>query len=126
MKKVSVIVIAMAAALLMGGCAAKDEQAAHKDIKGHTITIATGDFFEACDKWTPGDRVSFSFTSSKPVMFDVHYHAKTSKIYPIEKTLRDTFEGSFVVQTEDIHCCMWQNNNPDYITLTYDMSIEKQ
>jgi hypothetical protein len=127
MKKGLLLLVSIAAAaLLISGCAAKEEKAAHEDVKGHKITIATGDFFEACDTWTPGDKVSFNFTSSKPVMFNVHYHSKTSKIYPIKDVLVDEFAGSFVVQTEDIHCCMWKNDNPDFITLNYDMSIEKQ
>ena len=116
--------IATLAVLLISGCAAKEDKAAHEDIKGKTIDIATGDFFEACDKWAPGDKVSFTFTSSAPVMFNVHYHQKHAKMYAIEQTLVDTFEGSFIVQSDDIHCCMWKNDNPKFVTLTYDMSVE--
>ncbi len=123
-KKVFSIVIILAAALLIGGCGTKEQKAAHGDIKGHTIDIATGDFYEACDKWKPGDKVSFNFTSTAPVMFNVHYHTKMAKKYAIEQTLVDTFEGSFIVQTDDIHCCMWENKNPSFVTLTYDMSVE--
>ncbi|KPJ99645.1 MAG: hypothetical protein AMJ60_04370 [Desulfobacterales bacterium SG8_35] len=124
MKKVLSVLVIVAAALLMNGCAAKEEKAAHSDIKGKTITIATGDFFEACDKWTPGDKVSFAFTSSAPVMFNVHYHQKHAKMYAIDQTLVDTFDGSFIVQSDDIHCCMWKNDNPKFVTLTYDMTVE--
>lgn len=118
--------IVAAAALFMSGCAAKQEKAAHGDVAGKTTTIATGDFFEACDKWTPGDKVSFKFTSSAPVMFNVHYHEKHQKTYAIEQTLKDDFEGSFIVKSEDIHCCMWKNDNDNFVTLTYDMTVEKQ
>jgi hypothetical protein len=121
----SLLIIAVAA-LFINGCAAKEEKAAHGDVSGKSITIATGDFFEACDKWAPGDKVNFTFTSSKPVMFDVHYHEKHAKVYAIEQTLVDKFEGSFIVKSEDIHCCMWKNDNDKFVTLTYDMSVEKQ
>jgi hypothetical protein len=121
----SLLIVAVAA-LFIHGCAAKEEKAAHGDVSGKTITIATGDFFEACDKWTPGDKVNFTFTSSKPVMFDVHYHEKHAKAYAIEQTLVDKFEGSFIVKSEDIHCCMWKNDNDKFVTLTYDMTVEKQ
>ena len=123
-KRIFSFVIIFAALLFISGCGAKEEKAAHGDIKGHTIDIATGDFYEACDKWKPGDKVSFSFTSSAPVMFNVHYHTRMAKVYAIEQTLVDTFEGSFVVQSNDIHCCMWKNDNPNFVTLTYDMSVE--
>jgi hypothetical protein len=121
----SLLIVAVAA-LFIQGCAAKEEKAAHGDLKGKTTTIATGDFYEACDKWTPGDKVNFTFTSSKPVMFDVHYHEKHAKAYAIEQTLVDKFEGSFIVKSEDIHCCMWKNDNDKFVTLTYDMTVEKQ
>ena len=128
MKKTIIsIVIVAAAALFINGCAAKEDSAAHGDIKGKTIDIATGDFFEACDKFTPGSTVNFSFTSSKPVMFNVHFHEKHEKVYAVEQTLVDKLEGSFVVQSDAIHCCMWENKNPKYVTMTYDMSVaEKQ
>lgn len=120
------LLIILAAALLINGCASKEEKATHSDIKGHKIDIATGDFFEACDKWKPGQKVSFNFTSTAPVMFNVHYHQKHAKMYAIEQTLTDSFEGSFTVQSDDIHCCMWKNDNQNFVTLTYDMSVENQ
>ena len=127
MKKGLILLMIIAlAALLISGCAAKGEKPAHSDIKGHTVDIATGDFYEACDNWTPGDKVSFKYTSTAPVMFNVHYHQKHTKMYAIEQTLTDAFEGSFIVQSGDIHCCMWKNDNPDFVTLEYDMSVEKQ
>ena len=127
MKKglVTLMVLGLAA-LLMGGCAAKDEKVSHGDIKGKTITIATGDFYEACDKWTPGDKVNISFKSSKPVGFDVHYHEKHQKTYAVEQTLADMYAGSIIVQSDETYCCMWKNDNPKYVTLTFDMNIEKQ
>jgi len=125
-KGIIVLVVVSVALLFLNGCAAKEEKATHEDTKGHTLEIATGDFYEACDKWTPGDKVNFTFTSSKPVMFNVHYHQKHAKMYAIKQTLVDTFEGSFIVQSNDIHCCMWKNDNDNFVTLTYDMSIEKQ
>ena len=120
------LLVAAAAALLISGCAAKDEKVSHGDFKGETVTISTGDFYEACDKWTPGEKINFVFKSSEPVSFDVHYHQQHEKQYAIEQTVTDTFEGSIIVETKDVYCCMWQNDNKKYVTLTYDMSIEKQ
>ena len=117
------LVIVAAAALFMHGCAAKDETVAHGDMVGETTTITKGDFYEACDKWTPGETVNYSFTSSKPVMFNVHYHDEHAKVYAVEQTLADKLEGSFVVVSDAIHCCMWENKNPNNVTLTFAMSV---
>ena len=121
---ISLVIVAVAV-LLVNGCATK--KPTHGDIKGETITITTGDWYEACDKWSAGDKVNIAFSSSKPVMFEVHYHKVRSneKIYAVEQTLLDTFNDSIIVESEEIYCCMWKNDNPDYITLTYDMSIDK-
>ena len=123
------LVIVAVAVLLTNGCATKDgEKPSHADIKGETITISTGDWYEACDKWSAGDKVNIAFSSSKPVMFEVHYHKVRSneKIYAVEQTLVDKFEDSIIVESDEIYCCMWKNDNPKYVTLTYDMSLDKQ
>ena len=125
-KGLILLVFAVLAALFISGCATKEGGDTHSDIKGKKITISTGDWYEACDKWTPGDKVNFSFKSSKPVMFNVHFHEKTAKKYAVEDVLVDEYGGSFVVQSDEIYCCMWKNDNPKYVTMTYDMSIEKQ
>lgn len=125
MKKEMIVLLVIGAALLLiNGCAAKDDKAAHEGIKGKKITIATGDFFEACDKWQPGAKVNFAFTSSKPVMFNVHYHEKHGKMYAVKDVMVDKYDGSFVVQSDNIHCCFWKNTNDKYVTMTYDMSLE--
>ena len=127
MKKSIILLVAIAAtALFMQGCAAKKDAGMSGSVMGKTIDIATGDFHEACNNWTPGEKVNVKFTSSQPVMFNVHYHAKHKKMYAIEQTMTDKFEGSFVVETGDTYCGMWQNNNDKYVTMTYDISVEKQ
>ena len=57
------------------------------------------------------------------MLFDVHYHAKHAKMYAVEQTLAEKLEGSFVVESDAIYCCMWKNDNPKYVTLTYDMNV---
>jgi hypothetical protein len=129
MKKSLILFVIVAATLLIQGCAAKEESVAHGDIKGKSTDISTGNFFEFCDmdkKWKPGDTVNFSFVSSKPVMFEVHYHEKHAKVYPVEPTLTEKLEGSFVVESDAIYCGMWKNDNPKYVTLTYDMSLAEK
>jgi len=111
--------------VLISGCAATDgSKPTHAQIKGKKTTIATGDFFEACDKFPVGATVEYTFTSVKPVMFNVHYHAKRSKVYAVEEQLTDETSGSFVVDSEAIYCCMWENKNNKATKLTYDMVVK--
>ena len=129
MKKglISLIIVA-AAALLLSGCAAKDatDKAGMAGKESHTVSISTGDFHEFCEMWEVGDTVKFSFTSTKPVMFNVHYHVGHEKQYAIKDVLVDDFSGNFVVQNKEIHCGLWQNDNDKYVKLTYEMEVVKK
>jgi hypothetical protein len=123
-KELISFVIVVMAALLINGCATQEGKVSHSDLKGKTINISTGDWYEACDKWAPGSKVTFKFVSSQPVMFNVHFHDKNAKKYAVKDVLVDEFGGSFVVQSEEIYCCMWKNDNPKYVTMIYNMSVE--
>jgi hypothetical protein len=109
---------------LLGGCAATDSGSSnHAEMKGKKVTISTGDFYEACDKFPLGATVEYSFVSTKPVLFNVHYHDKRIKVYPVEEELISEASGSFVVESKAIYCCMWENKNPKYVKITYNMNV---
>jgi len=111
---------------MISGCAATDSGSpAHAEKQGKKVTISTGDFFEACDKFPLGATVEYSFTSTKPVLFNVHYHDKRTKVYPVEEQLTEEVSGSFVVDSKAIYCCMWENKNPKYLKLTYEMKVKE-
>lgn len=97
--------------------------------KSVTVGIgAGGGFHEHCeDEWEVGDVVNFSFTSSKPLVFNVHYHdAQEVKHYSIEDVLVDDFSGNFTVRNENIHCGMWLNNSDSFVKLTYEVGVAKE
>ena len=111
---------------LLSSCATTDDgKPSHAEKKGKRVTIATGDFFEACDKFPVGAMVNYTFTSVKPVMFNIHYHDKRQKVYAVEEQLADEVSGSFEVVSEAIYCCMWENKNNKATKITYDMEIVK-
>jgi hypothetical protein len=125
-KSFKIILLSGLAILLIGGCAAKEEgeMSSQTKMKGTTVSVSTGDSYEFCDNWKPGQTVNFSFVTSKPVDFDVHYHAKRDKFYPVKKGNVKEFSGSFTVESPNIHCLMWANNNNSYVKLTYDVKAE--
>ena len=126
-RNILVLLLTVLVVVLISGCAATDgSKPKHAEMKGKKTTIATGDFFEACDKFPVGATVEYTFTSVKPVMFNVHYHAKRSKVYAVEEQLTDEKSGSFVVDSEAIYCCMWENKGNKATKLTYDMVVKKK
>ena len=134
-------VLVAAAALLISGCvtATGPEKTAGPETttapeasksmsQGVTVGIGPGGFHEVCeDEWKVGDTVKASFTSSKPVVFNVHYHdAKEVKYYSIKDVLVDDFSANFTVQDEHVDCGMWQNNSGSFVKLTYEIEVVKK
>jgi len=114
------------AVLVFSGCATTDSgKPGHAEKKGKRLTIPTGDYFEACDKFPLGATVEYSFTSTKPVLFNVHYHDKRTKVYPVKEQLTDEVSGTFVVDSKAIYCCMWENKNSKFVKMTYKMNVKK-
>ena len=122
------LVIAATAAIFISGCVATGQAtASHRKIKGKTIAIKSGRWFQDCDKWESSDKINIAFSSSKPVKFSAHSRLKRSNetIDVVEESLADWYEGSIAVQGDEVFCFMWHNDNPQDITLTYDMGVGK-
>jgi hypothetical protein len=112
--------------LAFSGCATTDSGSpTHGELEGKKVTVSTGDYFEACDLFSPGTTVEYSFTSTKPVLFNIHYHKKRSKEYAVEEHMTDNASGTFVVDTKATYCSMWDNKNPKAIKMTYGMRVKE-
>ena len=123
------IVPAVAAVLLMSGCAATETATTakpqHIDAgqQQEEVIIASSSFYEACDKLSPGQQVEYSFTISQPVNFNVHYHTAQEIHYPVQKENIDSMSGVFTAEAKATYCCMWTNKQPVPVSLTYDFKI---
>jgi hypothetical protein len=141
-KELILLVIVAAAALLISGCVtttgpektampektAGPAKIAQTGPQSITVGIGPGGFHESCeDEWKVGDTIKCSFTSTSPVVFNVHYHdANHVKHYSIEDVLVDDFSADFTVQNENVHCGMWQNNSGSFVKLTYEIEMVKE
>jgi hypothetical protein len=127
-KGLILLAIAATAVMFISGCVATGQaKASHIDIKGKTIAIKSGRWFEDCDKWESNDKINIAFSSSKPVKFSAHYRQKrsTETIAVVDEALADWYEGSIAVQGDEVCCFMWHNDNFEDITLTYDIGVGK-
>ena len=136
------LVITVAVALLISGCVtttgsekttmpektAGPAKIAQTGPQSITVGIGPEGYHEACeDEWKVGDTIKCSFTSTSPVVFNVHYHdAKHVKHYNIKDVLMDDFSANFTVQNENVHCAMWQNNSGSFVKLTYEIEMVKE
>jgi hypothetical protein len=136
------LVIAAGTALLISGCVTTTgsekttmpektaEPAKITQTGPQSITVGIGPegYHEVCeDEWKVGDTIKCSFTSTKPLVFNVHYHdANHVKHYNIEDVLVDDFSANFTVQNKNVHCGMWQNNSGSFVKLTYEVEMVKE
>jgi hypothetical protein len=65
----------------------------------------------------------FSFTSSRPLDFNLHYHEGDQAVYPVVKKGVASYEGSYSVETERNYCLMWTKTHQQPVKLNYSVGI---
>ena len=79
---------------------------------------------EECFSAKSGQKIIYTYYSSLPVDFNVHYHAGEKIHYPIERRGATMDDGTYVADHEDIYCLMWTNNQTTTITVNYKYEIQ--
>ncbi len=86
-----------------------------------TFGLSPGDHREVCHTLKPGDKRRYSFTSTVPVEFNIHYHVEDAAIdLAVGHNLRGK-DGlmSATAQREEIYCWMWVNLQRQSAELTF-------
>ena len=89
---------------------------------------------EECVELQPHQMLVFSFRTSRPVDFNLHYHEGDEVFYPILEENIDTMAGTFVYHNEKEHpnekpqtfCLMWKNPRRVDVMLEYEYSIRDE
>ena len=130
MKLSYVLVLAGTAMLLNSGCAATEKATSanpqHVDEgqqQEEVVVIAPASFYEACEKLSAGQQAEFSFTVSKPVAFNVHYHTAEGIRYPVREENIASKSGRLTAEVKATHCCMWNNKHSAPVSLTYNFKL---
>lgn len=118
MKRFSILLVAFA----LAGCSSLQIRD-----QAQTVTVeALVHPREECLEMAPGDILSYSFTASRPVDFNVHYHEGEDILYPISQKAVANGEGSYRAEREQIHCLMWTNIHHEPVSLTYTFRVDTQ
>ena len=128
MKSFYKILLAGTAVLLFSGCTATETatttKSQHLDTgQQEEVVVAPSSFHEACEKLSPGQKAEFSFTTSKPVDFNVHYHTMEGAIYSVREENIASKSGEVTAEAKATYCCMWTNNHDVPVSLTYNLKI---
>ncbi|GAK57630.1 hypothetical protein U27_04597 [Candidatus Vecturithrix granuli] len=113
--------------LLLGSCASQQIMAAEPKVR-----IKPGRIYEECLKMKQGEVLQFSFTSSKLIDFNIHYHQGENVVYPVNKKQVTTLEGELdydELEDEaepDTLCVMWKNPHDVYVNLNYEVLVNNK
>lgn len=114
--------LSLVAALLLAAGTAKAELV---DIvwndSGHfekTMTVAPGKFAEVCGKLAKGQVIGWSFKSSHPTNFNIHYHEGKSVVFPTKLDATAAAEDKLTVPVDHGYCWMWSNKTDKPVELS--------
>ena len=107
-------------AFIVGGCVSLN-------LKGETeVVINPAKCHEDCIKVTRGDVLSYSFKTSNPIDFNIHFHEDGKIIYPVYNKNTVSQEGKFFPDKEEFYCLMWTNLQTNPVQLIYTYRVDKK
>lgn len=116
---------------------------ATQDVKGKTekpidkqkleVTIDPHHSYEECFTLFETQRLDYSFETSKPVNFNIHYHAEGGMFYPVSQNNISVLKGTFSTQEEkhyskeqEYFCMMWENPHDEHVNLTCTYQVQSK
>jgi hypothetical protein len=114
---------------LVGGCATTgvstevSPDVTLKDRKVMKAKLDPSGLHELCKRIRPDQKFTYSFESSGPVDFNVHYHRGEEVIYPVSEEKISTSKGYYSPKKENIFCLMWTNPQPESVDLSFKYKI---
>jgi len=108
-------------AIFTSGCASSN---ARKDAISETLKPAG--IHEDCMELSPGQIIEYSFDSSKPLNFNIHYHEDGGMFFPLQKDNTTHEKGRFEPRKKQYYCLMWTNSQSEPVTLIYIYTMEKK
>jgi hypothetical protein len=121
--------------LLAVGCAAeKREKKILKKTDSPMIhkntMIKPSSMYEECLELAPGQIMEYSFRTSKPVDFNIHYHGEDKIYYPVSESNVTSRSGTLNVKEQEFYtegqeyfCLMWENPSDKRVRLEFDCNL---
>lgn len=83
-------------------------------------SVAPRDYAEVNLNMEPGDAFDFSWGSTSPVYFNVHYHGADGTERPIEERT-DALAGSFAATMTEVYALLWRNEGTSDVEVTLEL-----
>ena len=95
-----------------------------------TILIEPSRMYEECIELLPTHSMEYSFKTSKPVKFNIHYHREDHIHYPVFKDNITEWNGvlkvseqHYYTEEQEYFCLMWENPHNESVSLTFECKI---
>lgn len=80
---------------------------------------------EECITLSPPEELSYSFSSSSDVKFNLHYHVGKEVVYPVKRDKASSDKGTFKPASKQDYCLMWANGSEKPVTVKYEFEVKK-
>lgn len=97
---------------------------AFAEVSKESLTLSEGRHYEVCSVSKIDDVITYTFTSSDTLDFNIHYHKDGKTIYPIKQKKVSEGSGSHQVDANSGHCLMWSNLHSRDVTLDLSVSFD--
>lgn len=86
------------------------------------VTVAPGQFAEACGRLARAQAVAWRFEASAPLDFNIHYHEGKDVRYPERRDALARASGKLQVALEQDYCWMWTNRTARPVGLAFELA----
>jgi len=85
-------------------------------------TIPPAEDYELCLLLAPDQPLRYTFSATRKLDFNIHYHAGHEVIYPVSEQQITAAEATFAAPSEQEYCLMWTNpgDADAQLTLEYE------
>jgi hypothetical protein len=90
------------------------------------VLINPSKFHEDCIQLKPGDSLIYSFRTSDPVDFNIHYHENGKIYYPVSRKKIADEKGKYTSGKKQFYCLMWTNRQKEPVSLTYSYDVREK
>ena len=115
--------------IVIAGCLAAVVMSACGSIPWNSetaVSIIPSKFHEDCVELLPGDSLIYSFRTSEPVDFNIHYHENGRIFYPVSKKDVSGQKGEYESTKKQFYCLMWTSHQKAPVSLTYSYDIREK
>ncbi len=122
MKYLGIVVVLLALAM---GCAGTKVQPPEGTKKGDA-SVEPAQSYEDCMDMTQGNVMTYSFKSSAPLDFNIHFHEAGQVNYAVQNKNTAAENGKFLPDRKQTYCLMWTNGGSAPVKVEYSYKVENK